>query len=136
MSRPEDLGGPIPDSHHAVSVSLPLWQHVIGYEELDPQVVDRLQCGYPRFFLHPDVVELNALASDRFANKDEDCLVFPSPAAAERCKLYVKKRFDVSSRSQPFGWEQLTVVIIPSDTITSPIICSMPFINISRREAM
>ncbi|MCF6311459.1 MAG: PLP-dependent transferase [Verrucomicrobiales bacterium] len=121
MSRPQDLGGPIPDSHHAVSVALPLWQHVIGYEEQDPQVIEQLQCGYPRFFLHPDVVKLNALAATRFAKQDEGCVVFPSPAAAQRCMLYIKKRFDVSSRSQSFGWEQLTAVILAADQQSSAL---------------
>lgn len=121
MSRPEDLGGPIPDSHHAVSVALPLWQHVIGYEEQDPQVIEQLQCGYPRFFLHPDVVKLNALAAERFAQLGEGCVVFPSRAAAERCALYLNSRFKVSSSIQPFGWEQLTVVVLAADHKSSAL---------------
>ena len=67
MWRPEDLGLPIPDSDHAVSVAMPLWQHVVGYEEKVPEIVEKLQCGYPRFFMHPEVVKLNARAEDRLA---------------------------------------------------------------------
>ncbi|MFK5921716.1 MAG: PLP-dependent transferase [Verrucomicrobiota bacterium] len=115
MSRAEDLGGPIPDSHHAVSVALPLWQHVIGYEEQEPAVVDKMQCGYPRFFLHPDVVKLNALADERLAGEGETCVVFPSAAAADRCVAYVSERFDVESRVQVMEWQQLTAVILPVD---------------------
>jgi cystathionine gamma-synthase len=51
--RAEDLGAPIPDSPHAVSVCLPTWADIIGYEENDPRVIDRLRTGYPRFFFHP-----------------------------------------------------------------------------------
>lgn len=51
--RAEDLGATIPDSPHAVSVCLPTWADIIGYEEKDPRVIDRLRSGYPRFFLHP-----------------------------------------------------------------------------------
>jgi cystathionine gamma-synthase len=36
-----------------VSVALPRWQDVVGYEEKRPEVMDRLRCGYPRFVIHP-----------------------------------------------------------------------------------
>jgi cystathionine gamma-synthase len=48
-----ELGAPIPDRTHAVSCSLPTMGAVRGYEEKDPQVVSRLETGYPRFVLHP-----------------------------------------------------------------------------------
>lgn len=35
---------------HAVSVSMPLLQNVIDYEEGDEQAISRMQSGYPRFF--------------------------------------------------------------------------------------
>jgi cystathionine gamma-synthase len=50
--RPRPLGQPIPDSPHAVSVSLPTMQAVRGYEEKDPAVTNAMAAGYPRFFLH------------------------------------------------------------------------------------
>ena len=53
LCRSEDLGFPIPDSLHAVSVCLPTWADVIGYEEKESRVIDRMKTGYPRFFLHP-----------------------------------------------------------------------------------
>lgn len=113
MSRPEDLGFPIPDSHHAVSVALPLWQHVIAYEEQDPVIISKLQCGYPRFFIHPAVARLNDLASERLAEAGEVAVVFPSAAAADRCGAYVRQRFGVESRTQSLGWEQTQAVILP-----------------------
>lgn len=113
MWREEDLGLPIPDSSHAVSVTLPLWEHVIGYEEKVPEVVDKLQCGYPRFFLNSEVIRLNAMAEERLAQSGEVCVVFPSVSAAERCVAYVRERFGIESRTETFGWEQLTAVILP-----------------------
>src|SRR5215510_2999364 len=44
----DELGKPIPDSTHAVSVALPRWADVIGYEEKKSEVIDRLQSGCPR----------------------------------------------------------------------------------------
>ena len=113
MWRPEELGLPIPDSDHAVSVAMPLWEHVIGYEEKVPQVIEKLQCGYPRFLLHPEVVRLNTMAGDRLAGEGECSVVFPSTSAAERCATYVSERFGIGSREEAFGWEQLTVVTLP-----------------------
>ena len=57
MSSP-DLGRPIPDSVHAVSMSLPRWQDVVGYEEKNPAVMARITSGYPRFVIHPLVQQM------------------------------------------------------------------------------
>jgi cystathionine gamma-synthase len=113
--RPEDLGLAIPESDHAVSVCLPRWRDVIGYEEGDPEVLDSLECGYPRFLPHPDVAELFLAAQSEFAKnskKPESALVFPSLAAAWRCADYVKRRTGTSCRLESYGWGSLTVVLL------------------------
>ena len=89
---PEDLGTPLPDSPHAVSVAMPAWQDVVDYEEGSPRVTEALQCGYPRFFVHPKVEKLCKAAERRFAKEGECCLVFPTQAAAERCREFVTAR--------------------------------------------
>src|SRR5579863_1130929 len=91
LCRPEDLGRPIPDSPHAVSVCLPTWADNVGYEQGDPRVVGRMQCGYPRFFLNPSVVRLFQACEDRFAKEGECCFVLPSPRVAERCVDFVRR---------------------------------------------
>ena len=48
-----ELGFPIPDSKHAVSVALPRWKDIIAYEEKDPKCINYLQTIYPRFGLNP-----------------------------------------------------------------------------------
>tara|TARA_B100000965_G_scaffold230532_1_gene193022 strand:+ start:1740 stop:3203 length:1464 start_codon:yes stop_codon:yes gene_type:complete len=48
-----ELGFPLPDSKHAVSVALPTWQDVIAYEEKDPECIKYLKSIYPRFGLNP-----------------------------------------------------------------------------------
>lgn len=40
---------------HAISVSLPTWRDNVGYEEGDKRVVDRMETGYPRFFIHRSI---------------------------------------------------------------------------------
>ena len=91
----EDLGKPIPDSRHAVSVCLPTWQSVIGYEEADEAVTRQMKCGYPRFFMHPDVVTLHEkIAAEKNAKRDQPLrwMAFPHQACVERCAAYVKSK--------------------------------------------
>ncbi|KAG5993805.1 hypothetical protein E4U52_001642 [Claviceps spartinae] len=46
---------------HGVSVSLPRWKDTVGYAKQDPEVLSRLENGYPRFFIHSLVDKLAAL---------------------------------------------------------------------------
>lgn len=111
LCRPEDLGLPIPDLPHAVSVCLPTWADVIGYEERDARVMEKLVCGYPRFVRHPEVVSLCEAAESEFARKDERALVFPSLAAAWRAVDHVKRQSGASCRLESYGWEGLSVLL-------------------------
>jgi hypothetical protein len=101
--RGEELGRPIPDSPHAVSVALPRWQDVVGYEEGRPEVIARLATGYPRFVVHPLVRALvNRLAGE------SPCLPFPSLRVAELCALHpVVQRETSAGRVRPWGlWRE------------------------------
>ncbi|MBI5396021.1 MAG: PLP-dependent transferase [Verrucomicrobia bacterium] len=81
-----ELGQPLPDSTHAVSVALPRWQDVVGYEEKKPEVLSRLKCGYPRFVVHPLVLEVAKQLSQR-----QPCLPLPSRRAAEMGVEFVRR---------------------------------------------
>lgn len=85
--RGEALGQPLPASPHAVSVALPRWRDVVGYEEKRPEVMARLQGGYPRFVIHPLVREL----AQRVA-PDQPCLPFPSARCAELCVAFIARQ--------------------------------------------
>jgi len=75
---------PIPASVHAVSFSLPRWKDVVGYEEKSPEVMSRLSSGYPRFVIHPLVLEVGSrLAKGHF------CLPFASRRSAQMAADYV-----------------------------------------------
>ncbi len=124
--RPEDLGLALPDSPHAVSVAMPLWEHVVAYEEEDPAVIERLECGYPRFFCHPSVRRLFAVAEQRFADSragrgGERCLVFPSMEVVERAEAFVRGRgFEAAAiRCHEFGWGGLGVLALPAGALAA-----------------
>jgi cystathionine gamma-synthase len=92
--RAEELGRPIPDSVHAVSVALPRWQDVVGYEEKSPEVMARLTCGYPRFVIHPLVQELaGRLGGGR------PCLPFPSLSAAAMCAEFIRNQSGAAAQT-------------------------------------
>ncbi len=87
--RGADLGLPIPEERHAVSVCLPRWRDNVGYEEGDPAVTGAMQCGYPRFFFHPDTARLFAECERRLARPGECAIAFPSERVARRCAEFV-----------------------------------------------
>jgi cystathionine gamma-synthase len=79
------LGQPLPQGPHGVSVSLPLWSHVLGYEENDPAVTRQMRSGYPRFFLPERITQCFQVAAEELGAAGEAAYVFPTAAAAERC---------------------------------------------------
>lgn len=84
--RAEDLGRALPESVHAVSVALPRWEDVVGYEEKKPEVILRLACGYPRFVIHPLVAEVA-----RHFSPSPYCLPFPSARVAGMAVAFVRR---------------------------------------------
>src|SRR4051794_852717 len=80
------LGQPLPGSTHAVSVALPRWQDVIGYEEKKPEVVQKMASGYPRFVIHSLVRRIG-----EEIGKGESCLPFPSSRAAQACAEFIQR---------------------------------------------
>jgi len=111
--REEDLGWPIPDAVHATSMALPLWRHVIGYEEKDPAVLNALACGYPRFVFHPFVRRLFDACAQRYCRPGETAFVFPSEAVATRCLRFVRAKTGAEGRIESCRDFGVFAVLIP-----------------------
>lgn len=92
-----DLGQPIPSSTHGVSVALPRWQDVVGYEEKNPAVIDKLVSGYPRFLVHPLVAQLA-----QWISETQPCLPFPSARVAEMCVEFIARAGGARAEVRPF----------------------------------
>ena len=107
------LGEPLPDSLHAVSVSLPHWADVVGYEEREDRVLNALKTAYPRFCYHPSLKQLFANCEQRFAADNEFCLVFPSQRSAERCLYYIQKKEGKEGRIHALESHDLYAVTLP-----------------------
>ena len=82
-------GRPVPETPHAVSVSLPTWKANIGYEEGEDWVVSKMKTGYPRFFIHLTIQELEKEILSRYGRSNERVMFFPSQATARRCQLFI-----------------------------------------------
>lgn len=112
--REEDLGKPIPDSPHATSVALPLWRHVVAYEEGDPGVTSRLHCGYPRFVFHAATRRLFAAAEQQLAHPGEQAIVFPAAQPARRGMAYLHALGIHTARTAAFGNNGLHALLFPA----------------------
>lgn len=95
-SQAAQLGLPIPDDTHAVSVCLPTWSDIIGYEEKEDRVINQLQAAYPRFGFHPLIKKLCAEVIDSDGRQG---LPFASKTVAERAVRFCKDRADVVAKS-------------------------------------
>ncbi len=111
--RGEDLGLPIPEERHAVSVCLPRWRDNIGYEEADPAVTGAMQCGYPRFFFHPDTARLFAECERRLARPGECAVAFPAEQVARRCAEFVSRETGSSVRVASCFEDRIHAVLMP-----------------------
>lgn len=70
----------------AVSVSLPTWASNVGYEKGEDWVCKKMQCGYPRFFIHPSIDRLARSIVERHGSVEaEKAMLFPSAKCAARC---------------------------------------------------
>lgn len=96
------LGSPLPGGPHSVSVSLPRWEDVVGYEEKRPETIQHIKTGYPRFVVHEIVARLA-----RAIEPGGHCLPFPSLSAARRCVDYIRHRAhaqaEIRQRHQIWG---------------------------------
>ncbi|CAI2175922.1 3034_t:CDS:2 [Funneliformis geosporum] len=128
LSPPTEIGCPIPaNTPHAISVTLPTWQDNVDYEEAVDRVVSRMECGYPRFFIHPQIKKLITVCDQKFAKPTETSLLFPSRKPTQRCRDYIHRYYKpttpplTSSSSQtPTPCVRLAeITVIPPDKIKS-----------------
>lgn len=83
------LGQRIPDTLHAVSVSMPTIADVVGYETRDPSTMRSLRSGYPRFVAHPCLRAIEAYWQELFAKPGQPVWLTTSEAMAARLQAYL-----------------------------------------------
>ena len=107
------IGQPVPNTAHAVSVSLPSWKATVGYERGEEWVLSKMRTGYPRFFIHLTIQELEREVLHRYGKAGERTMLFPSPATARRCQRFL---YD---KSQLSGDQVRVVHLVPALQIES-----------------
>jgi cystathionine beta-lyase/cystathionine gamma-synthase len=75
-------GDRLPDSIHAVSVSLPALQDLVGYERGESDVLRVVSTGYPRFHTHPYVLQIQNYLDYLLRLGGKQLLLLSSPQAA------------------------------------------------------
>jgi cystathionine gamma-synthase len=94
--KPIPFGCSIPiENPHAVSVSLPLLQNVIDYEEGCENAIAKMQSGYPRFFQNKLVKKLVDFVRVKYAvSSDKTILPIASIHAKSILEYLVKTEFN------------------------------------------
>jgi cystathionine gamma-synthase len=95
-----ELGQPMPDSEHAISVCMPQWQNVIDYEQGKPELHNALKNGYPRFVLHDFIKQVIHFGQKHFSCPF--CLPWPSRQVAQRAAAFIQKELPIDEYNHLF----------------------------------
>lgn len=113
------VGHPIPPfTEHAISVSLPTWDATVGYEENDPNIVNVMQTGYPRFFIHLSIQKLARFCEQKYGSPTECAILVPSSTIAEECRSFLE------ARSVP---ARIVQIFLPNPTQWTPHVHAILF---------
>ncbi|KAI9249043.1 pyridoxal phosphate-dependent transferase [Sporodiniella umbellata] len=124
---PSQVGAAIPaHTPHAVSVMFPTWQDNIYYEEGNPIVTSKMECGYPRFFIHPLIQQLERYLVPKFGKPNDRCLLFPSHRAAQGCRAFMERtetevRLAEFELADPEGDQRLKLHLVLFPQVSFPI---------------
>jgi len=83
------FGTRLPDSLHAVSVSMPTMRDIIAYEEGDPATILRLKSGYPRFVRHPLLLQIETHWQRLFDKPNDPVWLTSSEAMTRRLESWL-----------------------------------------------
>ena len=83
------FGTRLPDSLHAVSVSLPTIQDIIAYEEGDLDTIQQLKSGYPRFVRHELILKVEAHWQRLFDKPSDPVWLTSSESMARRLEKWL-----------------------------------------------
>ena len=95
--KKSELGLPIPDSQHAVSVALPSWNDVIAYEEKKPECINSLKSIYPRFGINPLLKKLSDNLLKQTNLRKHNAWPYSNRNLVLKAKIYCDKFTDHSN---------------------------------------
>ena len=89
ISEQIPLGTRIPNTPHAVSVSIPTMRDVIAYEENDPETRRKMKSGYPRFVVHEYLLEIEKYWQRLFDKPNDPVWLTSSEKMARALESYL-----------------------------------------------
>ena len=104
------LGQPLPARAHAVCVSLPKFEDVIGYEEKNPATLQSMPTGYPRFVRHQMINRMIEHLDESTGQGTMGYLFYREQDCREVIERYQINGFQLSSG------EQWTLLQLPSNS--------------------
>jgi len=107
------LGKRIPASIHGVSCSLPTMRDIIGYETKEPETMQHLCSGYPRFVQHPYLRQAAVHILNALGLKDHLAWLTASPAAAHALQTWL-----APTETRVIEHDGLSGVAFPDNTDT------------------
>jgi cystathionine gamma-synthase len=105
-------GAMLPDSIHAVSVSMPRLDDLIAYERQDPEIHKRIPTGYPRFHTHPYIVQIQDYLDKSMGLSARPLLMLTSSkAASDVCN------FAEIENGEVIKFKNLTGLVVPKEKL-------------------
>lgn len=98
----------------------------MGYEEGEEWVVSKMQCGYPRFFVHPSIQKLAREILRRHGDPEaEAATLFPSPKTACVCYSFLLSRIppEESQKVRVVNFVPSSRTTAESRAVTSQLSC-------------
>jgi cystathionine beta-lyase/cystathionine gamma-synthase len=105
-------GATIPDSVHAVSVSMPVLNDLISYERQDPEALKKIPSGYPRFHTHPYVVLIQEYMDKNLGLDNRPLLILTSSKAAEAVCSFAEV-----DDGEVIQFKNMTGLVLPKDKV-------------------
>ena len=103
-------GTKIPNSMHAVSVSMPTLKDIVGYEEKHPETLSHILTGYPRYVIHPYILKIEEYLNKKLALNASKIVILSSSKVAEAlCHFAELDLIQIIKYKNIFG------VILPKD---------------------
>ena len=107
--RDVPCGERLPNSIHAVSISMPTLRDLVEYEQQNARALARIRTGYPRFHTHPYVVQIQEYLDGQLHLDGRSTLIFSSTNAANELN---SRLGDVG---QLIHYKQLSGLVVPND---------------------
>ncbi len=107
------LGQRIPDSPHAVSLSLPTLKDVVSYEEKEPHAMAKILSGYPRFVQHAWITRLSEHLQDHLSlGREVSLFCFANAYGAEAAA----RDLELPNPYQTLEWQGIGILTLPKDS--------------------